>query len=147
MDCNSQRSGALHLTQKVDYGIMLLIALEEAQQENEGAIKSTSVNTMAKELNLSTSFLQKIAHLLQKSRLIKAQRGKYGGYKLTNPIEKTTIKDVIEALEGPIAIVPCIKNTNLCKRTTKCNIKKGLNKLNDEIQNFFLSKTIDQFIS
>ncbi len=140
MDCNSQRSGALHLTQKVDYGMMLLIALDEAEQ-------SKSATSMAKELNLSISFLQKIAHLLQKAKLIKAQRGKYGGYKLIKPLEQTTIKDVIEALEGQIAIVPCLKSSSLCKRTASCNIKRGLNNLNNEIQEFFLTKTIDQFIS
>lgn len=140
MDCNSQRSGALHLTQKVDYGLMLLIALDESEE-------AKSATTMAKELGLSLSFLQKIAHLLQKSKLIKAHRGKYGGYSLAKPLSKTTIKDVIEALEGQIAIVPCLKNARFCKRTTRCNIKRGLSNLNNEIQKHFLSKTVDTFIS
>lgn len=143
MDCTKQRSGALHLTQKVDYGIMLLIALQENSESNSGS----SINSLAENLALSPSFLQKISHLLQKEGLIKATRGKYGRYSLTMPLEKITIKKLIESLEGPIAIVPCLKNSLSCKRTAKCKIKEGLNRLNNEIQNFFLSKTIDSFIS
>jgi Rrf2 family cysteine metabolism transcriptional repressor len=140
-----QRSGALHLTQKVDYGLMLLIHLSKTKKTD-----SISIKKIAEEKDLSFSFLQKIARILLKSNIIEAQRGKYGGYKLGKDPTKINLAEIIEILEGPIAIVPCLKPscTPTCwKRNKKCEVKSGLEKINKEIERFFKEKTLAQIIS
>lgn len=136
-----QRSGALHMTQKVDYGIILLTNLANNKT-------STSIKTVAEANNLSFLFLQKIARLLQKSKIIKAERGKFGGYVLTEKPKDLTLKTIIESLEGPIAITPCLRpfGKNLCKHSKVCEIKRKFQELNLEIQEHFLSKTLNYFI-
>lgn len=139
---NKQRSGALHLTQKVDYALMLLICLAKSKE-------SISIKQIADEKNLSFSFLQKIARDLVKANIIKAERGKYGGYKLKKDPRRLTIKEVIIALEGPIAIVPCLSRS-IHKPpcfSKKCEIKLGLKKINNEIEKFLGSKTLNEIIS
>ncbi|MBI4975733.1 Rrf2 family transcriptional regulator [Candidatus Peregrinibacteria bacterium] len=142
-NCGKYHSGALHLTQKVDYGLTLLIALAS---NKTGA--TSSIRAVTKEENLSFSFLQKIARELEKSGIIVAERGKFGGYRLTKKPEKLLLKEIIEALEGPVAIVPCLKKTSetLCRRKTHCKIKKKLDGLNMEIQNLLLSKSLKTFM-
>ena len=39
---------------------------------------------------------------LTRSRVLKGERGRNGGYSLTKPATKTTLLDIIEALEGPM---------------------------------------------
>ncbi len=137
---SAQQSGSLHLTKKVDYGLFLLstLALKKGQ---------TSIKEIAKENRLSFPFLQKIASQLQKERLITSQRGKYGGYKLTKPASKMTLKEILEALEGPIALAPCFhKHNKFCKHSDFCKIKNGLEKINDEIKQAFLKKTLRQLV-
>ncbi len=136
-----QRSGALHLTQKVDYGLILLIALAKNAEQNKLSIKK-----IANESGISFLFLQKIAGLLQKAGLIKADRGKYGGYKLAKSPKKLSLKDIIEAVEGKVAIVPCLKSTSICKHKKSCDIRHGLAKINQEIQNTVINKTLNYFI-
>jgi Rrf2 family protein len=141
--CNpKQRSGALHLTQKVDYGLILLTAL--AKDKNQVSIKK-----IAEEGSISFLFLQKIAGLLQKAGMIKAERGKFGGYSLNGELKDYHLGQVIEALEGPISIVPCLNKLNkvACKRIAFCAIRPSFAKINKEIQDMIVTKRLDQFIS
>jgi len=141
--CNpKQRSGALHLTQKVDYGLILLRSL--ALDKNQVSIKK-----IAEEGHVSFLFLQKIAGLLQKAGIIKAERGKFGGYSLNGELKDYNLGQIIEALEGPIAIVPCLNKLNkvACKRIGFCTIRPSFAKINKEIQAMIATKTLDNFIS
>ncbi len=134
---NKQRSGALHLTQKVDYALILLLHLTK---------EKSSIKQIAEKRNLSFSFLQKIARQLQQKSIIVSERGKYGGYTLKKDSKKLYIKEIIEALEGPISIVPClipgIKKPQCYNKN--CEILSGLRRVNTEIENFLGSKTLYQ---
>lgn len=144
LPCKKQRSGALHLTQKVDYALIILMSLAKNDE------KSLSIKQIAKSSNLSFLFLQKIAGILQQNKIIEAKRGKYGGYKLIKDPKKITIKEIIEAVEGPIAIIPCLKSFSepqCCKKNKKCEIRLGLQKINQEIENFLAKKTLYQIIA
>lgn len=142
--------GALHLTQQVDYGILILATLAKTGKDRLQAKKepiSTSIKQIAKDNALSFLFLQKIAQKLLKAKLIASERGKFGGYTLTKKPEKITLKEIIEGLEGKISVVPCLRadTTTCCKKNKKCAIKSQLKELNKEMENFFLSKTLDSF--
>lgn len=141
---NHQRRGALHLTQKVDYGLIILTFLAKSPQADQLSIKK-----IADQSRVSFLFLQKIAGLLQKAGLIKAERGKFGGYKLTKTPDQINLREIIEALEGSIALVPCLKGLSKddCKHSAYCAIRPNMAKLNAEIQNNIINKTLDYFIS
>ncbi|MFA6918145.1 MAG: Rrf2 family transcriptional regulator [Candidatus Gracilibacteria bacterium] len=143
MNRAKQKSGSLNLTKKADYGLFLLTVLAKR------GLSIKSIQAIADENNLSFSFLQKIARILQKGGLISAERGKFGGYRLIKKPEEITLKEILETLEGPVAIAPCFMRTpgNLCCAHKQfCAIKNGLKKINDEIKNTLLSKTLKHFI-
>ena len=141
--CSKQRSGALHLTQKVDYGITLLIYLAKEQPGS-----TISIKKVAQESHLSFLFLQKIARGLQKAGIIKAERGKFGGYSLIKSPAELSLKEIIEALEGQIALVPCLKTgeENVCKHISYCLVRPTMYKINAEIQDSLLNKRLTNFI-
>lgn len=140
-DGNKQRSGALHLTQKVDYGILLLSSL--ANSENQ-----TSIQSIAESTNISLAYLQKIARILMQAGLVTSTRGKNGGYKLTKNPKDLNLKEIIEALEGEIALAPCLRkiSTHICKNKSVCKIRGGIQELNQEIAAHLSSKNLTQFI-
>jgi len=137
-------SGSLHLTKQVDYALFFLVSLAKREKLEVASIQKT-----AKENNLSFSFLQKVARTLQQGNLIKAGRGKYGGYSLSKTPNKITLKEILEVLEGPISITPCLNSdiSKICNQKGFCKIRSGLKKINEEIKQAFLSKTLQHFIS
>ncbi|MBD3360404.1 Rrf2 family transcriptional regulator [Candidatus Peregrinibacteria bacterium] len=140
--CKNRRGGALHLTQKVDYGILLLTSLAGDTRKHK------SIKKIAEEKNLSFSFLQKIARMLHEANIIKSERGKYGGYKLAKAPEEIPLKQIIEVLEGRIAIVPCLKSTKTCWDCAEgCEVRSSLQNLNNEIMKCFSSKNLDYFLN
>ena len=137
-------SGSLHLTKKVDYGLFLLAILAD---KNSPA--KLSIKTIAEKSHISFPFLQKVARLLQKAKIIHAERGKYGGYSLKKKAEKLNLLEIIEALDGPIALTSCMKKgatKDICERIGFCKIRKGLCRINEKIQKEFLSKSLTDII-
>lgn len=135
-DNKNQRKGALHLTQQVDYALSLLVALAHNQ--------NSSISAVAEETGISSAYLQKIASNLKKAELINSTRGKHGGYTLAQQPVNITIKQVIEALEGPVAITNCINDN--CKLETRCQVKNGINQINNEILNYLSTKNLTHFL-
>jgi len=78
----------------------LEVLLEIAQQtEREQVIPAPKV---AAELNISVSYVEKLARDLSRAGLIKAERGVYGGFRLNKRLEEISIAAVADAVEvGP----------------------------------------------
>jgi Rrf2 family protein len=137
------RTGFMQFSKKVDYGLFLLLTL----LKGTGGI--TSLRRIADENHISFYFLQKIALQLREAGLIKSERGKLGGYRLKRPPEKITVKDVIEALEGPIAVTQCLPQSGCrqrCSRENFCSARYGLQYVNEKIINSLNEITLINFI-
>lgn len=143
--CKVHQSRLFHVSKKLDYGLFLLTRLTQTKTP-------LSVKKIAQENNTSFYFLQKIARDLKKSQIIKANRGKNGGYQLVKKANKISLKEIVESLEGPIRVVPCLKNNPYgvgenCSRESRCTMKNGMRKINGEIENMLFEKKLDYFIS
>jgi Rrf2 family transcriptional regulator, iron-sulfur cluster assembly transcription factor len=53
---------------------------------------------------------------------VKSHRGAKGGFSLARPASEVTIKDVIEAVEGPIYLNVCLAAPGDCSRDALCPI-------------------------
>lgn len=134
------RSGVLHRTQKVDYGLFLLAAIAESERET-----AVSIGTLARSHRLSFSFLQKVANLLKRAGLIRAVRGKDGGYLLAKNIRTVTLRHIIDALEGPrTRRSGCMEHyrSSSCPRKAFCAVRFGLERINGDIEKKYLSQTL-----
>lgn len=69
---------------------------------------------------LSASYLEQIAISLKDAGLIVGKRGPGGGYRLARPATAITVKDVVEAVEGPLALVPCLSEKEQCVASSAC---------------------------
>jgi Rrf2 family protein len=56
---------------------------------------------------ISEKYLGQIIMPLKAAGLVVSQRGTHGGYSLARPPREITVKDVVTAIEGPVAPVPC----------------------------------------
>lgn len=136
-----QKSGWLHLSQKIDSGLLLLVELAKDDSD-----ETVSLRTIAENNGLSFFFLQKVAADLRKAGLVEAGRGKHGGYRLAKSADEVTMKDILEAHEGPLAIMRCLDHENSCIREDWCNVRPGLNFINQTIINTLAATTLADFI-
>lgn len=107
----------MKLTRGGEYGVRGVLYL--AQQE-EGTVSMLSA--IAKAQDVPPRFLAKIFQALAKAGVVKSHRGAKGGFSLAQPASEITIRDVIEAVEGPIHLNICLAAPGECSRETLCPI-------------------------
>ena len=66
-----------------------------------------SAHQLAEETGLPVPTVQKLVSKLSAAGLLKSSRGAGGGLKLARPAAAITLADIVEAVEGPIALAPC----------------------------------------
>ena len=103
------------LTRAGEYAIKGMLYL--AQQSPEGL---TLIADVAASQNVSAGFLAKIFQNLSRACLVESHRGAGGGVSLGMSAERITVRMIIEAVEGPIALNNCLVEHGGCKDADRC---------------------------
>ncbi|MHC4849998.1 MAG: SUF system Fe-S cluster assembly regulator [Planctomycetota bacterium] len=116
----------LRITRQTDYGIVLMSLF--TGKTNEVIL---SARDMAKETNLPLPTVSKILKSLTRGGLLESTRGVKGGYSLARESGNISVSDIIEAIEGPIALTDCIDQTNRdCLIEQSCPCKSNWLRIN-----------------
>ncbi|MCE5327973.1 MAG: Rrf2 family transcriptional regulator [Planctomycetaceae bacterium] len=89
-----------------------------AQKHGNGP---TTLESICQERNLPKQYLTKIFASLAKADIVSPVRGKNGGYRLSREPSQITLQQIIEVIEGPIAVNLCQQVPPKCK--TDCGMK------------------------
>jgi Rrf2 family protein len=79
-----------------------------------------SLPQLAAATDAPESFLAKILQALSRAGLILARRGKIGGFELLPIGRQASMRDVIEAMEGPLVLNVCLLSGDPCERKHQC---------------------------
>jgi FeS assembly SUF system regulator len=83
-----------------------------------------SATQLAEETGLPAPTVQKLVSRLTAAGLLRSVRGAGGGLKLARPAAAITLADIIEAVEGPIALTACVENgKHDCGMEQACSVK------------------------
>lgn len=109
----------MKITKETDYAmrIMLLLTCEKEHVE---------AKRIAEECGIPYRFALKILRKLVHAGLAKSYRGMNGGYTVSDEKDNVTLLDVVEAIDGTIAINTCMEDPDLCKEAAGCKIRKSL---------------------
>lgn len=120
----------IRISKMADYAVVILASMAE----QSGQIMSAA--QLAIETHLSEPTVSKILKQLSKAEIVKASRGTNGGYALNNAAKDLAIINVIEAIDGPLAIVTCTDSqAPECNFTELCGIKGRWDDVNAAICN------------
>jgi len=124
----------LCLTKATDYAILALSYLEERPADDV-----VSTRDIAQNYAIPTELLAKVLQRLSKCDLVTAHQGRGGGYSLARPTGAISITEVVEAVEGPIAIAACLKEGGgvLCDQYNHCTIRSPVSQIQDLVVNLF----------
>jgi Rrf2 family protein len=105
----------MQVTREGDYGIRSVLYL--ARQPLK---KVSFVNEISEEYKIPRSFLAKILQKLVRAKLVRSYRGVKGGFSLAKPARDVTVLDVLEAIEGNLALNICLADKKKCTFSKHC---------------------------
>lgn len=116
----------MRITQEADYALRIILHLSK-----NGIDARVDAKSISESEGIPTRFTLKILRKLTKAGLTKSYRGVGGGYSLNRKPASITMRDVIEAIDGPIYINRCLYDKEYCNlhRTNTCDIHRELNKI------------------
>lgn len=97
----------MRITLESDYALRILTAMA-------GYDGVTDAKTISNDTSVTIRFTLKILHKLVQGGLVQSYKGVNGGYKLKTEPENITLKQVIELIDGPIAIARCLDSEEGC---------------------------------
>ena len=105
----------MQLTRATDYAVRVMIHLSTLP---DGSI--VPKGRLAKAIEVPESFLSKILQALARAGMIQARRGVDGGFSLQPRGVTAPLLEVIEIIDGPIALNICITEGDSCNRHSEC---------------------------
>lgn len=106
----------MQLTRAGEYAIRGLVGLAAHADEK----RTILVSRVAEEQDVSPAFLAKIFQQLVKAGLMNSSRGARGGFNLARSPANITIREIVEAIEGPTALNRCLLHDDPCERAGSC---------------------------
>lgn len=108
--------------------------------------RAVPVREVAEQQRLSAKYLEQIFRPLKAAGLIRAVRGKQGGYVLTRPPERITLKQVYESLEGSLAPVDCVDCPDSCSMHPICPTRDTWVEIKESVEGVLERTTIRDLV-
>ncbi len=117
----------MRLSNLADYAVVTMSA---AARHCGGG--RTSAAELAAETGLPVPTVQKLVSKLSAAGLLRSVRGAGGGLQLARPAAAISVADIVEAVEGPIALAVCIDGE--CAMDHDCRVKPHWPLVNDALR-------------
>ncbi len=108
----------MQITRQADYALRAMLYLAQMNPTERAA-----TSQIAEVQNIPPSFLAKIISQLSIAGLIHTSRGARGGVSLARQPDEISILDVVEAIDGPIALNECTDDPSACPFGESCPLR------------------------
>jgi FeS assembly SUF system regulator len=128
----------LRLSKKTDYALMAMAHL---------AVKpgsSSSAREIAEAYDIPVELMAKVLQRLTRRGLLSSQQGTRGGYQLARAAGNISVADVIQAIDGPVAVTACSAHADRCGQFEKCNVRDPLHRIREVIVSALSATTLSE---
>ena len=109
----------MRLSSLADYAVVMM----SATARHCGGMRTNAAG-LADETGIPLPTVQKLVSKLSAAGLLRSVRGAGGGFKLARPAAAVTLADIIEAVEGPIAMTSCVESgRHDCSMEGTCRVQ------------------------
>jgi Rrf2 family protein len=131
----------MRISRKAEYALRALVAL--ARQR-----RAMQIGELSRVENIPVKFLEQILLSLRNDGFLASKRGVGGGYALKLPAEQISVGEVVRALDGPVAPLPCAAITGddvpcSCPEPRTCPIRRFMTELHAEMNAVLDARTVD----
>ena len=132
----------MQITRQADYAIRAVLYISKLGQNQRAA-----TSQIAHEQHIPPSFLAKIISQLSIAGLLQTSRGARGGVMLAKLPEEISLLDVVESIDGPIALNECVNDLNGCSFGDDCPLRPIWCDAQEELVTRLKSTNFAQFAS
>ena len=120
----------MRLSNLADYAVVTMTAA--ARHCGGGRV---SASELAAETGLPAPTVQKLVSKLTAAGLLRSIRGAKGGLQLARPAAAITLADIVEAIEGPIALTACVEaGSHECDLEPHCAVRPHWGVVNNAVR-------------
>ena len=117
----------LRVTRLTDYATIVLTVLAA----RPGAVLSAA--DLAERAGLEVPTVSKLLKPLAQAGLVEGFRGVHGGYRLARPAADISLVEIVEAMEGPLAMTECSLDHGDCGLSPQCGVRANWRRINDVV--------------
>ncbi len=130
----------LRISKLSDYAIVLLTAMAE----QDAAI--VNAGSLARATGLARPTVTKLLKVLAFHGMLVSIQGRNGGYRLAVPPGDISMQQIIEAVDGPIAITECNQATGDCTIEQSCQSRRHWRRINQAVRQALADVKLSQLI-
>ena len=135
------------LSMKAKYGLRAVSAL--ARNPGTGPVL---IADLAASEQIPRKFLELILLDLKRKGILQSKKGKGGGYNLSRPSSMISVGEIIRALDGPIALLPCVSQTAYsrceeCVDEYTCGIRHVMKEVRDATATILDGTTLEDLVA
>ncbi len=129
----------MRLSSLADYAIVVMSA---AARADDARVSATDI---AVQTGVPLPTAQKLLGRLAGAGLLDSARGTAGGFALARPAEEISLADIVEAVEGPIAMTACVEEgegRHDCALESSCRVRPHWGAVNGAIRGALAGVTL-----
>ena len=131
----------MKLSTKGRYGARAMLDL--ALHYGEGLV---SIKDIAERQEVSKRYLIHLMVSLKAAGLVKSMRGARGGFSLARPPAQIRLSEIIQVVEGSIALVECVDDPKACSRSERCVTRDIWTEMNKAMGRVLESTTLEDLV-
>jgi Rrf2 family protein len=127
------------ISRETDYAarVLLHLALQETGER-------VTAQQIAQQRLIPKALVRRVVTRLAGANLIVTTRGSEGGLSLARPANEISLLQVVEAMEGPLALNQCVVEPGICPLVPACNVHVAWEHARDVIRTHLQGITFDQ---
>ena len=99
------------------------------------------------EAHIPRRLLARILATLSREGLVESEQGRNGGSKLARPAGLITLREAVEAVEGPFGVTNCIMADRICGVGSPCALHEAWEEGQQAILDYLATQTLEDFLS
>lgn len=107
----------------------------------------TTADRISAEARIPRRLLARILARLSHAGLIQSKQGRGGGSRLARPAREITLRDAVEAAEGPFGVTRCIMQNRACGTGAPCALHDAWEKGQQTILEYLQKQSLEDFIT
>ncbi|MFC1623965.1 RrF2 family transcriptional regulator [Candidatus Omnitrophota bacterium] len=134
----------MKISSRLDYALSCILRVASKYSAN----KLTSISEICKKEKLEFDYVEGLLISMKKRGLLKSVRGRSGGYTLSMPPDKISVKDIVEAIEKDTLKLVCFRKgrKRKCVHLDDCRIKAFWMQFKNNIESFLENHTLKELL-